>query len=329
VAVILVGQQGAGGHPALGDVVRELALAWLAACCAVMACLSERGLFSSRGVLRVLAVLAPLAGRVWLARPEAAYTVAQLHASLDDARLGSLGLGIAAATLAGLVVAGRVLLYGSPLDAALTATIACLALVLTLVPATAAACAAAGGLVLVVGLVHESHRLAFRDELTELPGRRALNEALAALDGDCALAMVDVDHFKKFNDTHGHDVGDQVLRLVAGQLGRVGGGGRAFRYGGEEFTVLFAGRSVPQSLPHLEALREAIEDARLTLRSQQRPKHKPRTPPRQRGTKQVSVTVSIGVAGGSARDSAPQQLLKAADKALYKAKRNGRNQIAR
>ena len=67
----------------------------------------------------------------------------------------------------------------------------------------------AAGVILLVAVLQESHRLAFRDELTGLPSRRALDERLRALGPDYALAMVDVDHFKKFNDTHGHDVGDR------------------------------------------------------------------------------------------------------------------------
>ena len=58
------------------------------------------------------------------------------------------------------------------------------------------------------------------------------------------MAMIDVDHFKKFNDTHGHDIGDQVLKLVAARLAQVEGGGIAYRYGGEEFAVLFPDRPI-------------------------------------------------------------------------------------
>ncbi|MDP0971523.1 diguanylate cyclase, partial [Klebsiella pneumoniae] len=85
---------------------------------------------------------------------------------------------------------------------------------------------------------------AFRDELTGLPGRRALNERTQRLGRNYVLAITDVDHIKRFNDTHGHDVGDQVLRLVASKLSKVNGGGRAYRYGGEEFAVVFAGKSL-------------------------------------------------------------------------------------
>jgi len=83
---------------------------------------------------------------------------------------------------------------------------------------TYAAFMTAAGLILFAALLQESHQLAFRDPLTGLPGRRALEERLRALGGHYAIAMVDVDHFKKFNDTHGHDIGDQVLKLVGGRL---------------------------------------------------------------------------------------------------------------
>ena len=83
--------------------------------------------------------------------------------------------------------------------------------------------------------------MAYDDELTGLPARRALNEALTRLRGVYTVAMVDIDHFKRFNDEHGHDVGDQLLRMVGARVGEVRGGGRAFRYGGEEFAVLFPG----------------------------------------------------------------------------------------
>ena len=118
---------------------------------------------------------------------------------------------------------------------------------------------------LCISLAHEGFHMAFRDELTGLPGRRALNESCNAWAGS-TLAMADVDHFKVFNDTHGHDVGDQVLRMVAAQLRRVSGGGHAYRYGGEEFTLVFPGKTAAESMPHLEAVRRAIEAYQMRLR---------------------------------------------------------------
>ncbi|MEH6650440.1 MAG: GGDEF domain-containing protein [Motiliproteus sp.] len=178
------------------------------------------------------------------------------------------------------------------------------------------------------GLFRHSHSLAYLDDLTGLPGRRALNEHLMRLGRQHCLAMLDVDHFKKFNDTYGHDIGDQVLKLVAAKLGKVRMG-KAYRYGGEEFCVVFSGRSLQQTLEPLEEIRQAIEDARLHLRSDQRPKDNEQGK-KQRGTnnkpvqgQSVSVTISIGVA----EQQAKANTLKAADKALYKAKDSGRNKV--
>jgi diguanylate cyclase (GGDEF)-like protein len=198
-------------------------------------------------------------------------------------------------------------------------------------PGTYAAFMAAAGLILVASLLQESHQLAFRDPLTGLPGRRALEERLRALGGHYAIAMVDVDHFKKFNDTHGHDIGDQVLKLVGGRLSQAAKGGVAYRYGGEEFSVLFPGASVDDAARELEDIRGAIEGYKMAVRAQDRPK-KSDEGAKRRGEgapeKQLSVTVSIGVAGPG-RGATPQHVIKAADEALYRAKQAGRNRVSR
>jgi len=187
---------------------------------------------------------------------------------------------------------------------------------------------ATGGLILVVAVVETSHRLAYDDELTGLPGRRAFEDALARLGGRYAIAMVDIDHFKRFNDAHGHDAGDQLLRMVGATLGRAPGGGRAFRYGGEEFAVLFPGKPAAETMPHLEALRRAIEASGFTLRGRDRPRRKPKRVAASRSPRKLSVTVSAGVADSSESGSNPREVVKAADRALYRAKRAGRNRVA-
>ncbi|MEO8716939.1 MAG: GGDEF domain-containing protein [Burkholderiales bacterium] len=188
----------------------------------------------------------------------------------------------------------------------------------------------ASGAVVLIAFVQESHRLAFRDELTALPGRRALDEQLRALGPRYTIAMIDVDHFKKFNDTHGHDIGDQVLKLVAARLAQVGGGGLAFRYGGEEFSVLFPGRGLQEALPYLARTRVAIERYKMAVRSEERPRRE-ESGIRRRGdivpTKLLSVTVSIGAAEPEVERQPPAQVLKAADEALYRAKKAGRNRV--
>jgi diguanylate cyclase (GGDEF)-like protein len=186
---------------------------------------------------------------------------------------------------------------------------------------------ASGTLILAISVLELSYSMAFRDELTGLPGRRALNQMLLKLGNRYTIAMLDVDHFKKFNDRYGHDVGDEVLKMVAAQMARVSGGGKSFRYGGEEFTVVFTGKHVKEALPHLEQLREAIATAVFTVRSANRPKEKPEKATKG-GTQTVQITISIGAAerDGEVRD--PQSVIKAADKALYKAKKAGRNRVA-
>jgi len=189
----------------------------------------------------------------------------------------------------------------------------------------------AAGAIVLVAFVQESHRLAFRDELTGLPGRRALEEALRALGPHYVIAMADVDHFKGFNDTHGHDIGDQVLKLVAARLAEVGGGGEAFRYGGEEFSVLFRDKTLKEALTYLERTRGSIERYRMAVRSDERPRQQEtgiRRPGATAPMKLLSVTISIGAAEPQVERQPPPQVLKAADEALYRAKKGGRNRVS-
>jgi diguanylate cyclase (GGDEF)-like protein len=200
------------------------------------------------------------------------------------------------------------------------------------VPPVFAVFIAAGALILTIAVLQDTFRMAFRDELTGLPSRRDLNERMMGLGRRYTIAMVDVDHFKNFNDTYGHDLGDQVLKMVAMKLAEVGGGGTAYRYGGEEFTVLFPGTDLNHAMPHLEALRGEIAGYKLALRTPDRPA-KTKSIKRQRGAfrdaKAVSVTVSIGVAQRNDTLATPMEVIKAADKALYRAKNKGRNQVSR
>jgi len=200
--------------------------------------------------------------------------------------------------------------------------------------------------ILAVSIIENSYLLAYHDELTTLPSRRAFNDALLRLQQLYSIAMVDIDHFKRFNDTYGHDTGDQVLRLVAASLARVTGGGQAYRCGGEEFAILFPGRATADVLDHLEQLRATIEASEFQMRSADR-RQVPRGPDRRnqrtRGRSRkadairqlaqdkppapLSVTVSIGVASATKERPHADLVLQAADKALYRAKAHGRNRV--
>lgn len=129
---------------------------------------------------------------------------------------------------------------------------------------------ATAALILIASLIETSYVLAYQDELTGIRGRRAFNESLHSLDQRYAIAIVDIDHFKKFNDTYGHDVGDQVLCMVAARLSEVRGDGRAFRCGGEEFAIVFHDTSAEEAFDHLDSLRQSIEKSTFLLRGTER-----------------------------------------------------------
>ncbi len=315
----------AAGDPAL-DVLRQGASIWLPFALSLLALTRERGALTAEGLARSGALLAPLALLAWIARPGFSHQAAFLTTPFLPSPLSGFGALGHAATLAWIVAALAVAsalirrqgpLTGGFLGALVAAGVATSASSMSLSHLWMSGAA----LALVVALVQESYRMAFLDELTRLPGRRALNEAMMRLGRRYTLAMLDVDHFKQFNDKYGHDVGDRVLELVALQLSRVSGGGRAFRYGGEEFTILFEGKEVEEVKEHLEAVRVAVEGASLFIPTRPRAGQKPTG----RGRK-VSVTISIGAAARNDKRRSPDEVLTAADKALYQAKRKGRNQ---
>src|ERR1700689_5184653 len=155
----------------------------------------------------------------------------------------------------------RFLLTPKPADNAMFGSIAAFFLSLRFVETAriSISYSATSACLLAVSIIENSYLLAYHDELTTLPSRRAFNDALLRLQDPYSIAVVDIDHFKRFNDTYGHDTGDQVLRLVAANLARVTGGGQAYRCGGEEFTILFPGKTTAEVVDHLERLRRKIE----------------------------------------------------------------------
>ena len=194
------------------------------------------------------------------------------------------------------------------------------------------------GLILHVVVLETSHAMAFQDELTGLPARRSLWRELDSAGRLYAVGMVDIDHFNRFNDQHGHDIGDQVLRLVGSCLGKVTGGGRAFRYGGEEFAIVFPAKGRDHAYAHLEVLRKTIEEnefivRRLVRRRRQSKATKAtkvtKTKKKKTPTVKLSVTVSIGVAERNEKNPTDEAVVKAADRALFRAKKKGRNRVAR
>ncbi|HET6420939.1 MAG TPA: GGDEF domain-containing protein [Geobacteraceae bacterium] len=233
----------------------------------------------------------------------------------------------------GLLLTGaRALVRQTPVESGIFGALAAVAFAFTMIadPLMPPVFAAAAGLIVTLSVLRDSYNMAFRDELTGLASRRALNEEMAGFGRRYVVAMLDVDHFKKVNDTHGHDVGDQVLKMVAGRIKSVIPEGKTYRYGGEEFTVVFTRKSAEEVIPRLENLRRTIADYRLWLRADDRPAasrkgKKLRTG--RSGRSYVSVTVSMGVAERNDELRTPDDVLKAADHALYRAKNKGRNRI--
>ncbi|MCK5166989.1 MAG: GGDEF domain-containing protein, partial [Rhodospirillaceae bacterium] len=184
------------------------------------------------------------------------------------------------------VFIARAIYTRSAIDGGMTGAIVAVGMALhsALNPETSSIILALGGVVLVTSVVQDTYRMAFIDELTQLPARRALMMDMDAQGKGSrySVAMLDVDHFKKFNDTYGHDVGDQVLKLVASKMMQVRGGGKAYRYGGEEFTIMFPGKSLDHALVHLEKVRKDIAESYFSLRADDRPKDKPKSGPKEK-----------------------------------------------
>jgi GGDEF domain-containing protein len=187
----------------------------------------------------------------------------------------------------------------------------------------------AAGAALCWAVVEAAWRHARLDELTGLPGRRSLRHFMADLSGDCTVGMVDIDFFKKVNDRFGHAVGDQVLKYVASELRRCEGA-RAFRYGGEEFALVFARGVFEEHLRAMEEVRRSVERKRFIIRRRIRPLKKPASPagkPGGREGKTLALTISIGAARSGGRHLDAESVFKAADTALYRAKNEGRNRV--
>lgn len=183
-------------------------------------------------------------------------------------------------------------------------------------------------LLIIVSITVHAYSLAYLDELTNLPSRRALTQSIASLGKRYTIAMLDIDHFKKFNDKYGHDIGDQVLKKLAAQLRQVRGG-KPFRYGGEEFTILFPNKTIDEARLYCDNMCLNISNNPFMLRDKARPKTKKNNEQKKEAKAiPLTITVSVGLAERSDEYPKSKNVIKQADKALYKAKKNGRNQIA-
>jgi len=167
--------------------------------------------------------------------------------------------------------------------------------------------------------VNNTMALAVTDALTGLYNRRYFDRHLNVLlgkaqeqDRDMALMILDIDHFKAVNDTHGHDIGDAVLREFSARLKRnIRGVDLACRFGGEEFVVLMPDTDIGQAEAVAERVRQSMAEKAFDVGA----------------VRPLSVTVSVGVSIKESFVDTPESLIKRADVALYRAKREGRNRV--
>ena len=170
-------------------------------------------------------------------------------------------------------------------------------------------------LMIILSMIFDAHQLAYTDELTGLPNRRALLETFLGLRQNYSVAMVDIDRFKQFNDRYSEDIGDRVLVRVGRVLKRAAVGGGVYRFESGEFSVLFRGKTAEQLRPDLEGLRRLVEETELKFDYE--------------GEEIITkVTVSIGVASKDPSLKRLEAVIKAASQALYHAKELGRDRFA-
>jgi two-component system cell cycle response regulator len=168
--------------------------------------------------------------------------------------------------------------------------------------------------------VRRSIELAVVDPLTSMHNRRYLQRHLGPLVAQnverarpVSLLMLDVDHFKAVNDSYGHEVGDEVLREVARRISTgVRGLDLCCRFGGEEFVAVFSGADPSIARMIAERLRTNVASEPFPISTERGP---------------LSVAVSVGIATTAGRDDTAETLLRRADLALYRAKKEGRNRV--
>ncbi|WP_232011647.1 GGDEF domain-containing protein [Moritella yayanosii] len=304
--------------------------------------LPERALFSFKALSYHAIFIVQIAVFYWFIQPEQLPLVSNLLTAIEPWILVSGDVSVLPNILLGLLICAvliaAILMLFREVSSDQAFLSALLASTLTVVEFEqqwiSASMFTISAIVLLFSILKRSHEQAFIDELTRIPGRRALNIELAQLSGKYSIAMLDIDRFKKFNDTYGHDIGDSVLKMVASQLATVKGRGRVFRYGGEEFTILFKGKSALDCIGYLNDIRLLVADYPFQIRQPVE-----RREPQEAGAKNtdscqvefiektVKVTISIGVAQRRSSTTSPDEVIIAADKLLYKAKESGRNQV--
>ena len=298
--------------------------------------LPERSLFSFKALSYHFILILQAAIFYWFIQPEQLFLVTHILIVIEPWLLVMGDFSVLPSILLGLLVgavltAATVMLFReeSSDQALLSALLACTLTVIEFDKQWISVCMfIISAILLLLSILKRSHEQAFMDDLTRIPGRRALNIDLAQLSGKYCIAMLDIDHFKLFNDTYGHNTGDMVLKMVASQLATVRGRGKVYRYGGEEFTILFKGKSVSDCVDYLNEVRLLIAGYPFQIRKSVERREAENEEKSVEGIeKVVQVAISIGVAQRGKSTRNPEDVIKEADKLLYKAKESGRNKV--
>jgi diguanylate cyclase (GGDEF)-like protein len=181
------------------------------------------------------------------------------------------------------------------------------------------------GLIFVISVIESIYVEGFQDELTDLPTGKSMLGILSQLDRGYTVALIEVDHFKRLRENHGRGVSKEVLRSVGLKLTTVAGGGKPFRYGSEQFAVVFPGMFLSDALPLMEELRQTIKKPGPILTDKKSPRKKPKRV--EVLANKVQVKVSIGVAERKDLDMTPRQAIANAEKALITAKNEGQDRM--
>ena len=268
--------------------------------------ISERSLLISREFARLILVLLQVFFVSWIGLPENVDFAAALESSFIAPRYTAwtpVAQPALVAFGAALVLqTARFTSYRNPVDRGFFWALvsAFLALHGTRAGWSPTNFLATAGLILIIAAYAEIYQSTYYDELTGMRGRPYWDQAAANLGSRYVIAVIDIDGMKHLNETRGYAVGDQILRMVARKVTNLSGDGKAFRYDGNRFAVVFHDKSVTSVLPHLEELRKAIDASPVMLPARRRFFRKPDPPT------QIPVTVSIGAAERDERRTTPE-----------------------
>jgi diguanylate cyclase (GGDEF)-like protein len=187
----------------------------------------------------------------------------------------------------------------------------------------------AGGLILFVTLLQSFYQRTYRDELTGIPGRLAYDEAIGQLGKRFSVAVIGIDQLTQYANIHGKPVSEQILKLVAPRIQAACSDGQVFRTTGEEFTVLFPGKSTTDTMGTLDIVRKSVEGIGLFLRGRDRVWEQRGTQKAGSRDRELPITLSIGVAEKQSDSATLTLVIKSAYRALYEAKGIGGNVVKR